>query len=237
MANKKKNTKQGTNSTTKFVFWMVALVAVCIAVFIFISNQSDKKEENATTKVTKIDYSNQPFLGKETAPVAIIEFGDYKCPACKDFSLNVVPEIQKEFVDTGKAKFYFMHDSFINTDSTRSAQFAESVFHELGNETFWKFHELLYEKQPEDEKAEKADVFTEQFLADTLKEVANDQEVEKVVNHFKDKKSVGAWEKDMDYVKKLNVTGTPTLFVNGKLFTGKTMDDLKAMIEKAAKEK
>ena len=59
----------------------------------------------------------------------------------------------------------------------------------------------------------------------------------KVVQDFKAKKSDDAWQKDMDLATKLNVTGTPTIFVNGKLFDGKTIDDLKNMVDKAAKEK
>lgn len=231
----KKNTKQGAKSSSKFVFWMIGLVAVCLLAFIFISNMNDKPE-TTKTKTNEIDYANQPYLGEKSAPVSIVEFGDYKCPSCKDFAENVVPMIQKELIDTGKAKFYFMNDSFINVDSKRSAQFAEAVFQELGNDTFWKFHELLYKKQP-DPKYEKTDVFTEQFLIDTLKEVASEQETAKVVKNFKAKKSMDAWKKDMDYVDKLGVSGTPTLFINGKMFTGKTIDDLKDMVEKAAKEK
>ncbi|MEH7479866.1 DsbA family protein, partial [Neobacillus drentensis] len=203
-----------------------------ILAFIFLGNHSKKQEE---TKGTEIDYSNQPFLGEKSAPVSIIEFGDYKCPNCKNFDKNVVPIIQQELVDTGKAKFYFMNDSFINVDSTRSAKFAESVFQELGNETFWKFHDLLFEKQPEDTKYEKVDLFTEDFLVDTLKEVASDRDVEKVVKNFQDKKSDKAWDKDMDYAQKLGVTGTPTIFVNGEKFEGQTIDDLKEMVAKVAK--
>lgn len=235
MANRNKNTtRKESKSSSQFTFWVIGLVAVCILAFIFLGNHS-KKQENS--KAEKIDYSNEPFLGDKSAPVSIIEFGDYKCPNCKDFGKNVVPLIEKEFVDTGKAKFYFMNDSFINVDSTRSAKFAESVFQELGNETFWKFHELLYKKQPDDSKYEKMDVFTETFLADTLREVATDQEVDKVLKNFRAEKSKEAWNKDMNYAEKLGVTGTPTLFVNGKKFEGQSIDDLKKMVEKAAKEK
>ncbi len=174
---------------------------------------------------------------RRTAPVSIIEFGDYKCPNCKNFGETVVPVIQKELVDTGKAKFYFMNDAFIFDDSTRSAKFAESVYQELGNDTFWKFHELLYKKQPTDPKYEKMDVYDEKFLTDTLKEVASDQDVNKVVENFHAKKSDAAFNKDMGYAAKLNVTGTPTIFVDGKMFSGQTMDDLIKMVDQAAKKK
>lgn len=234
MANNNKNKKTESKSSSKFIFWIIGLVAVGILALIVFGNHSKDQEE---AKGIKIDYSNQPFLGKESAPVSIIEFGDYKCPNCKEFAQGVVPTIQKELVDTGKAKFYFMNDSFINVDSTRSAKFAESVFHELGNEAFWKFHDLLFEKQPEDPQYEKIDVFTEKFLIDTLKEMANDQEVEKVVKHFQSEKSKEALDKDMNYVEKLGVTGTPTIFVNGKKFEGQNMDDLISMVEEASKEK
>ncbi|MEH7081618.1 thioredoxin domain-containing protein [Neobacillus drentensis] len=232
MANNNKNKKKEAKSSSAFTFWMIGLVAVFILGFIFLGNHS--KQQDKTTS-TKIDYSNQPYLGKESAPVSIIEFGDYKCPNCKNFGNDVVPIIQKELVDTGKAKFYFMNDSFINVDSERSAKFAESVFAELGNDTFWKFHELLYKKQPEDTKYEKIDLFTEDFLTNTLKEVASDEDVDKVVKNFDAKKSNDAWQKDMDYAEKLGVTGTPTIYVNGEKFDGQTIDDLKDMVEKAAK--
>ncbi|MFJ5713903.1 DsbA family protein [Neobacillus sp. NPDC093127] len=235
MANNKKNTKNQQPSSAKFVFWMVGIVAVFILGFIFLGNHT-KPDEKAKTKET-IDYSNQPFLGDESAPVSIIEFGDYKCPNCKQFSEGIVPIIQQELVDNGKAKFYFMNNSFINVDSIRSAKFAESVFQELGNETFWKFHDKLFAKQPKDPNAEKMDVFTEKFLADTLKELVSDNEAKKVVENFQAKKSDKAWEKDMKYAEKLGVTGTPTIFVNGKMFTGGSIDDLINMVEKAAKGK
>ncbi|ETI67530.1 DsbA family protein [Neobacillus vireti] len=235
MAKNNKKTKKQPQSSSKFVFWMIGIIAVFVLGFIFLGNHT-KPEEKQKTEET-IDYSNQPFLGDESAPVSIIEFGDYKCPNCKHFAENIVPIIQQELVDTGKAKFYFMNDSFINIDSIRSAKFAESVYQELGNETFWKFHDRLFDKQPEDSAEEKKDVFTESFLIDTLKEVASDKDAAKVVQNFQAKKSDDAWQKDMDYAEKLGVTGTPTMFVNGKMFTGTKIDHLIKMVEEAAKEK
>ena len=236
MANNKKNTKQA-NSSSKFTFWVIGLVAVCILGFIFLGNHQKQQQSSKSVAKQKIDYANEPYLGKASAPVSIIEFGDYKCPNCKNFGQNVVPVIQKDLIDTGKAKLYFMNDSFINVDSTRSAKFAEAVYHELGNDTFWKFHEHLYKKQPSESKYEKMDVYTEDFLKSTLKEVASDNDVNKVVKYFDAGKADAAWQKDQNYANQLGVTGTPTIFVNGKMFQGTTMNDLMTMVNNAAKGK
>ncbi|WP_040203776.1 DsbA family protein [Neobacillus jeddahensis] len=232
MAKDMKNSKKQQQSSSKFAFWVIGLVAVCILALIFFEKDSKDKEESTEND---INYSQQPFLGEESAPVSIIEFGDYKCPNCKNFLEQVVPVIEKELVDTGKAKFYFMNDAFINVDSTRSAKFAESVYQELGNETFWKFHDQLYAAQPEEPEKEKMDVFTEDFLIITLKEVANDTDVDKVVENFRADQSKKAFDTDMEYAEKLDVTGTPTIFVDGKKFEGQTIDDLKDMVAEAAK--
>jgi protein-disulfide isomerase len=237
MAQRKKSTKKGTakppSSSSKFVFWIIGLIAIAIIGFIFLANNQQSDE----TAKEEIDYSNQPFLGDESAPVSIVEFGDYKCPNCKNFADNVAPLIVKEFVDTGKAKFYYFHYPFINVDSERTAKFSEAVFHELGNEKFWEFHELIYDKQPEDTRYETIDVFTEEFLTETLEEMASEEEVKKVVAYFDTKAPEDAWESDEALGGKLGVTGTPTIFVNGKRFDGQTMDDLNELVEEASKEK
>lgn len=228
MASKKKKSKVQTSS--RWLFWAMGIVIIAvIAGLIILGNASTSKKE------ATFDYSGQPYIGKDTAPVQIVEFGDYKCPVCKTFNETFVPQMTKDFVDTGKAKIYFMNYAFINEDSTRSALFSETVYGELGNSTFWKFHDLLYKKQPEDPKYEKMDYFTESFLTDTLKEIASSDDVNKVVQAFSQKKEQAALDKDMSYVSKLQINGTPTLFINGKKFEGQSYDDLKKMVDDAAK--
>jgi protein-disulfide isomerase len=230
MATKKTNKKQ--NQYSKFTFWIIGLIVVCLIGFVFLAN--GKKQEQASFE---INYKDQPYLGDPSAPVQIVEFGDYKCPICKSFEENFFPHIQKELIDTGKTQFYFMNYSFINVDSHRSAKFAEAVYKELGNETFWKFHELLYSKQPDDPKYEKMDVFTDQFLKETLKEIVSDSEAEKVDKVFKANASQKEWQIDMDTAEQLKVPGTPAIFVNGKKFEGNTFEDLKNMVDEASKGK
>ncbi|MCI2252836.1 DsbA family protein [Domibacillus sp. PGB-M46] len=213
-------------SLAKGVFWIVGFFAICMAGVVFLSNVSEKSAE--------INYEKEPFLGKEEAPVSIVEFGDYKCPVCKDFNESFFPLINEQLVETGKAKFYFMNYSFINVDSNRSAQFAEAVYQTLGNDRFWKFHHLMYEKQPDDLSFEKVDLYTNDFLKETLSEIATDEEVAKVMAVVEKEGSMAAWEKDAETAKELQVSGTPTLFVNGKKFEGNSFDDLVKMVDEAA---
>lgn len=229
MSKSKKQMKESKSGSS--FFWIVVVIAVCLlALIIFLGNKSNNPPKDT---VSGIDYSSQPFEGDKNAPVKIIEFGDYKCPICKDFNEIVYPVIQKELVDTGKAKFYFVNFPFINTDSTRSAQFAETVYKELGSDKYWKFHHLLYKNQPKDEYE---DYFTESVLKDTLAKVANDKDVKKVVKAFQNKEYKKAMSKDESLVKDLNIQSTPTLFINGKQFKGKTYDEFIAQVkEEAAK--
>ncbi|PKG23887.1 DsbA family protein [Niallia nealsonii] len=227
MAKKQKKTAK-KKQTSKFLYWMIGLVAVCIIGLVILANKPKDGFD--------FDYKDQPFLGEEAADVNIVEFGDYKCPVCKSFNQSFFPLIEKDFINTGKAKFYFMNYPFIHpVDSTRAAVFAEAVYAELGNDTFWKFHELLYEKQPDDTSKENVELNTEEFLTDTLKEVTSKENAEKVASVYKEENYQKRVDKDLSYVDTLNITGTPTIYVNGVKFEGKTYDEFREMVEKASK--
>ncbi|OJH16732.1 hypothetical protein BLX88_21545 [Bacillus obstructivus] len=227
MAKSKKANKSGSS-----FFWIVIVVAVVLlALIVFLSKQSS--DEPKQDETFSFDYSNQPFEGDENAPVEIVEFGDYKCPACKDFNDTVYPVIQKDLIETGKAKLYFMNYPFIYKDSERSAQFAETVYQELGNDVFWKFHHLLYSKQP---KEEKTDFFTLKVLKDSLAELVNEADVKKVEEAFKNKEYKNALAKDRSYVSELKIDSTPSLFINGKKFTGSSYDEFIQEVKDAAKK-
>ncbi|HXY99207.1 MAG TPA: DsbA family protein [Stellaceae bacterium] len=47
------------------------------------------------------------LLGKEDAPVTIIEYGSLTCPHCAEFDRETLPEIKKNWIDTGKVRLVF----------------------------------------------------------------------------------------------------------------------------------
>ncbi|MED2970878.1 DsbA family protein [Fictibacillus sp. B-59209] len=221
--------------SSSWIFWFIGIIALGIIVVLFVGNPGDKGKDS--NQNVSIDYKGQPYLGDQSADVKVIEFGDYKCPICKNFNMSFFPEVDKDLIKTGKIKFYFINYPFINVDSRRSAQFAETVYAELGNDSFWKFHELLYKKQPADPEDEHRDIFKEDFLVKTLAEATSEKDAAKVKRAFSSSNHDEDVKKDEALVSKLNVDSTPTLFVNGKKFTGSTYGDFKKQVEEAAKGK
>ena len=86
-------------------------------------------------------------MGDESAPVTIVEFGDYQCPGCAYFALNVQPLIEEEFVETGKARFVFYDFPLVGSGHPHSFLAARAVRCAEDQDRAWEYHEALYYNQ------------------------------------------------------------------------------------------
>jgi protein-disulfide isomerase len=55
---------------------------------------------------------SERVLGKEDAPVTIIEYASLTCDHCKRFHLEILPRLKEAYIDTGKAKIVYRHFPF-----------------------------------------------------------------------------------------------------------------------------
>lgn len=85
-----------------------------------------------------------PILGSPTAPITIIEFGDYQCSQCYKWYHNTKPAIFENYIDTGKANLIFVDLAILGRDSPKAAA-ATYCAEEQGS--YWEFHDLLYTSQ------------------------------------------------------------------------------------------
>ena len=195
------------------------VVVVCIALFVVkaVSDSSPVAESEATAG-TAVDqqifqYDQQPSIGSKDAPVKIVEFADFKCPACQKFDELFVPELKKDFIDTGIVQLHFLNYPIIspNGDSRTAAEAAEAVFHQ-NPEAFFGFYEAVFKNQ-QDER-------TKWATSDTLVQIAKDAQLkldfDKLKQDIDNHTYAQAVKDDEAIVKKLNVRSTPTLFINGQ---------------------
>jgi protein-disulfide isomerase len=84
------------------------------------------------------------ILGDPSAPLTIVEFGDYQCHQCYNWFHNTKPAIFQDYIETGKANFVFVDLAFLGRDSPKAAQ-ASYCAEDQG--MYWEYHDMLYISQ------------------------------------------------------------------------------------------
>ena len=101
--------------------------------------------------VTQVDPNLAPIanqghvMGSPDAPVEVVEFADFECPACGSFANLTEPDIRARLVNTGQIRFRFVDfplDIHPNTWAAHSAAWCAS---EQGK--FWEMHDLIFQNQ------------------------------------------------------------------------------------------
>ncbi|MGG3843859.1 DsbA family protein [Anoxybacillus kestanbolensis] len=191
------------NSGSKIGVILTIIILGLISALVVINNMnSEKANETITSKLPKIE--GQPTLGKEDAPVNIVEFGDFKCPACKTWAESIFPQLVNDYVDTGKAKFSYINVLFHGEESKLASLAAESVLKNSPNE-YWNFHKELFKEQPSRITPEKILEIGRKFANVDLERLETDIKQQTVIEELNN---------DLELVQELNVQQTPTILIN-----------------------
>ncbi len=127
---------------------IVGAVVAIVALGIIASYTSSSSETmNLDMGRTHGDVSTamgSPILGDPSAPITIVEFGDYQCHACYNWFHTHKPAIYENYIATGKANLVFVDLAFLGRDSPTAAQ-ASYCAEDQG--MYWEYHDLLYNSQ------------------------------------------------------------------------------------------
>lgn len=85
--------------------------------------------------------NGSPYEGNPSAPITIIEFGDYQCTFCYKFHDSSLEIITQEYLQTGKASLVFRDFPLNGPDSVLAAE-ASHCAKDQGK--FWEYHDELY---------------------------------------------------------------------------------------------
>jgi len=93
---------------------------------------------------TSLLAGSPPTLGSASAPVTIVEFGDYQCPTCGGWFQTQEASLIQSLVNTAKAKLVWRDFDYYGPDSVSASEAAYAA----GDQgKFWQFHDLLFQSQ------------------------------------------------------------------------------------------
>jgi protein-disulfide isomerase len=102
-----------------------------------------------SVNIKNVKTAGDPFIGQTNAPVTVAFWSDFQCPYCKSFELNTLPDIVKNYVDTGKVKLVFMDFTFLGKDSTTAALYSRSVW-KLYPSSYFAWRTAMYNAQDQE---------------------------------------------------------------------------------------
>ncbi|MEO6527649.1 MAG: DsbA family protein [Gemmatimonadaceae bacterium] len=155
-------------------------------------------------------------FGNATAPITLVEYGDFQCPHCARAHL-VLPIVQKQLGERLRFVFRNFPLTEAHPDALHAAEAAESVATHAGVSAYWKMHDTLFEHAQEAEDAlDDAHLvrYAERAGAapdDVARDLEGDVHEARVKADF------------MSGVRS-GVNGTPTFFIDGRRFEGDWTD-------------
>src|SRR5664280_1462084 len=166
-----------------------------------------------------------PSEGPKDAVITIVEFGDLQCPACKGAQPNITKLMQEE----PKARLVFQNFPLeqIHKWALTGAKYVECLG-QANNAAVWKLIAAVYEHQ-----AEVNEQNVDQMLRGYVKDAGGDPDAiaacaakPETAQRVADSVALG---------EKLNLTSTPTFFINGRRIMGFSSnipyDTVKSMVD------
>jgi protein-disulfide isomerase len=122
----------------------VVLIAIIASASVSQTGNETLNLDMGQTHGTVSTAMGSPILGSDSAPITIIEFGDYQCEQCYKWYHNTKDSIVQNYIETGKANLIFVDFPILGRDSPKAAA-ATYCAEEQGK--YWEYHDLLYNFQ------------------------------------------------------------------------------------------
>jgi protein-disulfide isomerase len=164
----------------------------------------------------EVATAGYPSRGPATARVTIVEFSDFECPFCGAL-FPTLKSVEKTYPDTVRVVYRQFPLTNVHPHAQKSAE-ASLCAGEQGR--FWEMHDSLFGFQ---------DDLTIDSL--TLRAMELHLDVPRFSACLDSGKHAETIRKDKEEAATLGVTGTPTLFINGRMLLGNQPAELKALIE------
>lgn len=152
-----------------------------------------------------VDVAGEPSAGPEDAPVTIVEFSDFECPYCSRL-VPTLERVKEEYGDRVRLVFKQFPLRNIHPNAQKSAE-ASLCAHDQGE--FWSMHDAMFADQ-------------QNLGVDALKAKAEEIGLDTAAfaECLDSDRYADAVEEDLEEGQRVGVSGTPAMFVNGRMVSG-----------------
>ncbi len=203
---------------------MLGIISISLALLVIFGFSSKPKTSPVTSTTQSIDTTGAVAQGPENAPVTIIEFADFQCPACG----QAHPSLQRILKDyDGKIRFIHRHFPIpeIHKNALSAAQASEAA---KAQDKFWPMYDQLFEHQNDWKDAQDPQPLFEAYAK------AIGLNMDQFRTFYKNNQGTERITADQEEGTKLGVEATPTFFINGEGLSGApSYNTLKQLIETA----
>jgi protein-disulfide isomerase len=169
-------------------------------------------------------------LGSSSAPVEVVEFADFECPACAQFALLHEPDVRKRLIETGQVRLRFLDMPLVEIGHRNSptASLAAACANEQGK--FWEMHDALFANQDHWHTPETSD--PRKVIDPLARQLGLDMtRYEQCMNSRKYLANIQAHRRTAEQYQ---VTSTPSFLIGGKVYAGSLpYDEFKRTVDQA----
>jgi protein-disulfide isomerase len=170
------------------------------------SPRAQLADAQAGLSITKDDR----ILGNTDAPITIIEYASLTCPHCAHFTNEVLPELKKKWIDTGKVKLV-LRDFPLDEPALRAAMIARCA----PPDRFYAYVDTFFATQ---DKWVMAKDYREALVRIVKLGGMSQDEFDNCLKNTDLENKI--LEGRLAASKELDVNATPTFFINGTKFAG-----------------
>lgn len=147
-------------------------------------------------------------VGSVSAPIIIVEAGDYQCPFCAKFHKETFPEIKKNFIDTGKVRFVFRNYPLpFHENAMYAANIVECTRNlSQGDDLAWKVHHAFFDSVASGQE------FTELNIEKIVRSLTG-KDAETTITCAKDEENTEIIMRDMRDADNAGFTGAPGFWI------------------------
>lgn len=152
----------------------------------------------------QITITDEPAKGNASAKVTLVEVSDYHCPYCRRQTLQTLPQLMADYVNTGKVKYVFVDYPIaqLHPDAFKSHE-AAACAGDQGK--YWQMHDLLFTNSPARDASQ---------LTSTANMLALDtKRFEECLNGGNGGKHAAEIRESIARMQQLGVGGTPLVLI------------------------